>query len=415
MDDDLAREPLKPPGFRLHKLEVYNWGTFDSTAGEVHTFRPTGNTSLLIGQNGSGKSTLVDALLTLLVRPAVRNYNVAAGAHKQERDERTYVKGAFGSFSRDEDNRANTQFLRPGGSHYSALLACFTDENRDQTFTLAVLLYLNSEGGAEKVYCFANGERSIAADCARIETTEKLRQQMEKRGFDATTTYTEYYGWFRRMTGVQFKAMDVFNQTVAVKDIQSLNRFVRDHMLEAKPWAEKVDSLLNHFTQLHEAHQSLVRVQRQFQLLEPVAAVGAVYRAHADKLEYLKRLIEATDSFFRQKTVDLLGPASEEWRQSRDAITRQRERLDQEIAEAGQECRRLQNEIEQAGGERLRQLPLLIKQHESLSASKRTASAQYRDALSIAGIRELATNAAGFDSIQARLPQLLRDLNQQIG
>jgi uncharacterized protein YPO0396 len=413
--DDIDTEPLKPPGFRLHKLEVYNWGTFDSTAGEVHTFRPAGNTSLLIGQNGSGKSTLVDALLTLLVRPAVRNYNVAAGAHKQERDERTYVKGAFGSFSRDEDNRANTQFLRPGGSHYSALLACFTDENRPQTFTLAVLLYLNSEGGAEKVYCFANGERSIAADCARIETTEKLRQQMEKRGFQATTTYTEYYGWLRRVTGVQFKAMDVFNQTVAVKDIQSLNRFVRDHMLEAKPWAEKVDSLLNHFTQLHEAHQSLVRVQRQFELLEPVAAAGVTYRAQAKKLGTVKRLIEATDSFFRQKTVDLLGPASDEWRQSRDALTRKKGRLDQEIDEAAQECRRLQNEIEQAGGERLRQLPLLITQHETLAATRRTASAAYHEALTAAGIRELAADTAGFSRIQARLPELLHDLDQQIG
>jgi uncharacterized protein YPO0396 len=413
--DDMDTEPLKPPGFRLHKLEVYNWGTFDSTAGEVHTFRPAGNTSLLIGQNGSGKSTLVDALLTILVRPAVRNYNVAAGAHKQEREERTYVKGAFGSFSRDEDNRASTQFLRPGGSHYSALLACFTDENRQQTFTLAVLLYLNSEGGAEKVYCFANGERSIAADCARIETTEKLRQQMEKRGFQATTTYTEYYGWFRRVTGVQFKAMDVFNQTVAVKDIQSLNRFVRDHMLEAKPWAEKVDSLLNHFTQLHEAHQSLVRVQRQFELLEPVAAAGVTYRAQAEKLDTVKRLIEATDSFFRQKTVDLLGPALHEWRQSRDALTRQKVRLDQEIGDAVQECRRLQNEIEHAGGERLRQLPLVITQHETLAATRRTASAAYHEALTAAGIRELATDAAGFSRIQARLPELLHDFDQQIG
>ena len=54
-------------GFRLERLEVYNWGTLDSTVGHVHTVRPAGHTTLLIGQNGSGKSTLVDALLTLLV------------------------------------------------------------------------------------------------------------------------------------------------------------------------------------------------------------------------------------------------------------------------------------------------------------------------------------------------------------
>src|SRR4029078_12970031 len=125
MTHPLARNRSAKPGIRLQKLEVYNWGTFDSMLGNVHVVRPSGQTTLLIGQNGSGKSTLVDALLTLLVRPVVRNYNLAAGAGKQERDERTYIKGAYGRFSRDEDNRADVQYLRPKGGHYSALLACF--------------------------------------------------------------------------------------------------------------------------------------------------------------------------------------------------------------------------------------------------------------------------------------------------
>ena len=199
-------------------------------------------------RTAQGNRRSSDALLTLLVRPVVRNYNVAAGGHKQERDERTYIKGAHGRASHDEDNRAEVQFLRASGSHYSALLACFRNEVTDQTFTVALLLYLNSEGRAEKVYCFAPDERSIAADCAGLASTERLRQQMERRGFRATTNYAEYHSWFTRATGVRPKAMDMFNQTVAVKDIQSLNRFIRDHMLEAKPWGEKVDSLLDHFT-----------------------------------------------------------------------------------------------------------------------------------------------------------------------
>ena len=56
-------------GYRLDRLEVYNWGNFDSTAGNVHTVPINGETTLLVGHNESGKSTLVDALLTLLVRP----------------------------------------------------------------------------------------------------------------------------------------------------------------------------------------------------------------------------------------------------------------------------------------------------------------------------------------------------------
>ena len=48
------RPPLQ--GFRLAKLEVYNWGTFD---GSVYSVHPAGQTTLLVGENGSGKSTLL--------------------------------------------------------------------------------------------------------------------------------------------------------------------------------------------------------------------------------------------------------------------------------------------------------------------------------------------------------------------
>jgi uncharacterized protein YPO0396 len=284
MSDHFRSNGASHSGFRLHKLEVFNWGTFDSSQGAVHRVEPAGQTTLLIGQNGSGKSTLVDALLTLLVRPVVRNYNVAAGAQKQERDERTYIKGAFGHTSRDEDNRAELQFLRSGASHCSVLLACFRNAAHGDGFTLALVLYLDAEGCPKKVYCFASGERSIAQDFGRLTSADRIKQQLEQRGFRATPHYTEYHSWFAKATGVRSKAMDMFNQTVAVKDIQSLNRFIRDHMLEAKPWGEKVDSLLNHFTQLSEAHQSLVRVQRQAALLEPIAELGQEYQSRAGQL-----------------------------------------------------------------------------------------------------------------------------------
>jgi uncharacterized protein YPO0396 len=413
MDDSFFSQTLPLPGFRLHKLEVYNWGTFDSTAGEVHTVRPDGQITLLIGQNGSGKSTLVDALLTLLVRPVVRNYNVAAGAHKQERDERTYLKGAYGRISRVEDNHAGVQFLRPGGSHYSALLACFRNEGSDRSFTVAVLLYLNSEGRVEKVYCFAPDERSIAADCAGLARTDRLRQLMEKRGFRATTSYAEYHSWFVKATGVRPKAMDIFNQTVAVKDIHSLNRFIREHMLEAKPWEEKVDSLLNHFTLLSDAHQSLVRVRRQAELLEPLAAAGAIYREHAGRLEEIQRLLGAVDSFFRRKTIELSTAQCQAGRNELAAVRKKKDQLAQEIADLTAECRSLANEIDQAGGERLRQIPLLIRQYEAQAETRREANRRYRNALEEATVMEKCDDTAEFAAVRLRLPVLLGQLEKQ--
>lgn len=414
MDDLFPNEGDHRPGFRLYKLEVYNWGTFDSTSGGIHMLRPEGQTALLVGQNGSGKSTLVDALLTLLVRPVVRNYNVAAGGHKQDRDERSYIKGAFGRFGRDEDNKGEVQFLRPKGSHYSALLACFYNEDTNQLLTVAMVLYLTSDGRVEKVYCIAPSERSIAENLGALKSMDRLRQQIEKRGFRATTSYAEYHSWFVKMTGVRPKAMDIFNQTVAVKDIQSLNRFIREHMLESKPWGEKVEGLLSHFTQLSEAHQSLVRVRRQAELLEPVAQAAVVYGDQASRLDHWKRMLAAADSFFRQKSVELLAPACQALRTDLDGIAKKKERLGQELAERREECRRLTNEIEQAGGERLRQIPLLIQQHETQASAKKENSRRYHDALRETGIAQNVLDQAAFAAVQATIPSLLLNLAQQI-
>lgn len=99
-------------GYRLQRVEISNWGTFDSTAGGVHVLKVDGQNALLVGQNGAGKSTVVDAILTLLVRPGSRNYNVAAGGKQRERDERTYIRGAYGRSGRDEDNSADVKYLR---------------------------------------------------------------------------------------------------------------------------------------------------------------------------------------------------------------------------------------------------------------------------------------------------------------
>ena len=68
-DDTLA-------GFRLQRLEVFNWGTFD---GRVWILQADGQNALLTGDIGSGKSTLVDAVTSLLV-PVMRTIAVSPEA-----------------------------------------------------------------------------------------------------------------------------------------------------------------------------------------------------------------------------------------------------------------------------------------------------------------------------------------------
>lgn len=123
-------------GFRLHRLEVFNWGTFDN---KVFTLNLNGQNSLLTGDIGSGKSTLVDAVTTLLV-PAHRiAYNKAAGADAKERSLRSYVMGYFRS-TRGEFG-AKQEALRDANA-YSVILGVFYNEGYDQWVTLAQVFWL---------------------------------------------------------------------------------------------------------------------------------------------------------------------------------------------------------------------------------------------------------------------------------
>lgn len=397
-------------GFRLHKVELWNWGTFD---GHVFTVRPNGQSALLVGQNGSGKSTLVDAILTLLVRPGVRNFNVAAGAKKRERDERSYLLGAYDRGSDEDGQGIRVKYLRPKGQQYAVILATFRNDDVGTVFTVAQVLYLTGDQSVEKVYCFADDERSIRNDFSQLESTESILKVLKGRGMRATRTFQEFDGWFNRATRVKPKAMEVFNQTVAVKDIQRLNDFIRDHMLEPHDWGEKVDRLLGHFTQLSEAHDSLIRVRQQRDMLEPVARIGAEYRQQAGALEQSERLVRASAAYFSQRTIDLLRPAAERKDRERQEIATRRESLGTEIRALQDRSRALRNEIENVGGDRLKQIPGLIAIERAHVERKRQTYGRLREALDQLVVPEPIRDEAAFSAVQMRMPAMQVDLTAE--
>ncbi len=392
------------PGFRLKKLEVTNWGTFDSTQGQVYSLQTNGRSALLVGQNGSGKSTLVDALLTLLVQPGVRNYNVAAGAKKRERDERTYIRGACGRSSNEELGSV-TDYLRPNDNHYSVLLACFERADTGSAFTIAQVLQVSDDGEVDKTYAFCDQERGIASDLSGLTRNEKMRKQLIDRGFKATAKYTEYLPWIARVTHMRPKAMDVFNQTVAVKDIQSLNRFIRDHMLEAHPWRERIDGLLSHFTQLSQAHQSLVKARRQVDLLLPLESAANSLNALAIEINDCQSQLDAVDSYFRERTIAWLQPRLTRNESEMVSAKQSKKQLQDEIDALDETQRFYKNEIEKTGGDRLRQLPLLLETQQAILSAKRRERQRLELALSTADVCLAIDSREAFVSMPAHLEQ----------
>lgn len=167
-------------GFRLKRLEIFNWGTFDQ---KVWSLLPDGKNSLLTGDIGSGKSTLVDAITTLLVPTQRIAYNKAAGAENKERGLRSYVLGHYKSERSEVTGTAKPVALRDHTS-YSVILGVFHNAGYDQTVTLAQVFWMKDvHGQPERFYVGIERDLSITADFADFGSDiPQLRKRLRTGG-----------------------------------------------------------------------------------------------------------------------------------------------------------------------------------------------------------------------------------------
>ncbi|RRR65736.1 MAG: hypothetical protein EI684_22295 [Candidatus Viridilinea halotolerans] len=298
-------QPQPREGFRLQRLEVYNWGTFHN---HVWIIAPQGSTSLLTGANGSGKSTLVDALLTLLVPARPRNYNQASGSLKKERDERTYVRGAYGRIKDNESHHGVVQYLRDKSS-YSVLLACFGNEQLKQTVTLAQVFYFGKDDELKKLHIVAPRELSIL-EHFQLTQADEIKRAMRSLGAEVYDEFAKYSRDFLKRCGLRSaKALDLFNQTVAIKEIGGLNTFVRQHMLEKSDAQGRIDLLREHYKNLTSAHDAIAKAEAQLDRLRPLLAEAEQHAQLQARIVEAERCATHVPSFFARRKYDLLAQA----------------------------------------------------------------------------------------------------------
>lgn len=316
-----------PAGFRLHHLELWNWGTFHQA---IWQLCPNGQTALLTGENGSGKSTLVDALITLLVPNRQRSYNQAAGASKKkERSEKTYIRGAYGARQQEGDYRAATQYLRDKNS-YSVLLARFRNEGYDEDITLAQVLW--EEDTVKKFFVVAQHPLAIASHFSQFDTIRALKRRLRSEGVFVTDQFKQYSAKFRKLFGLRSdKALDLFNQTVTIKEIGQLNDFVRNHMLESTDAREKVAQLQSHYENLFIAYQAIEKAEKQLAILRPLVAEARKYEKAEQELRQLQGCEEAIPVYFAGRKLQLLQQAIAENEQQRQQLQNQVSALAQKI------------------------------------------------------------------------------------
>lgn len=275
-------------GYRLDRVELYNWGTFDKA---VWTFELDGDTSLLTGDIGSGKSTVVDALLTLLVPPSKISYNKAADSSARERSLTSYTLGYYAKVA-GEDGMEKYQSLRSKDA-YSVILAVFRDEYGGETATLAqVFWYRPGETRPDHFYVTAEKELSVRHDFGDFgKNISDLRKRLKKESYVRIhDSFVDYAARFKSMFHItQEHALDLFQQIVSMKKVNGITEFVRNNMLDDGEFGEAIeraiDDLLKQFHDLQRIHQAIVRDREKLEILRPLAALSDTYLANKKKQE----------------------------------------------------------------------------------------------------------------------------------
>ena len=361
-------------GFRLQRLEVLNWGTFDQS---VWALGLDGATGLLTGDIGSGKSTLVDAITTLLLPSGRIAYNKAAGAESRERTLVSYVRGHYKSERNEETGISRPVALRPGNT-YSVILGVFANEALDSTVSLAQVFWLREgEQQAQRVFLTADRGLHVAEDLSGFGAeSADVRKRLRTLGH-VHDSFKAYGTDFRRRLGIESEqAMELFHQTVSMKSVGDLNDFVRDHMLEPFDSDQWVAQLIEHFDNLTKAHEAVSRARAQLAQLDPLLADCDAYDQHVGRAHHLTTLRHALPSALDEIRADLLEDSIRSWQASMDSLRGDHHRLSEALRAHRERQTQLVLQRAGYGGDRLEQI---AKERRSAEVQRETRYSRHRE------------------------------------
>ncbi|MGF1548624.1 MAG: ATP-binding protein [Thiotrichales bacterium] len=399
-------------GFRLQRLEVLNWGTFDK---RVWRYDLDGRNGLLTGDIGSGKSTLVDALTTLLV-PAHRvAYNKAAGADARERSLRSYVLGHYKSERNEVTGSARPVALRDASS-YAVVLGVFRNEGYDQAVTLAQVFWLKDpQGQPARLFVAAERPLAIAEDFSGFGSDiTALRKKLRAAGCELFDSFPPYGAWFRRRFGIEHEqALELFHQTVSMKSVGNLTDFVRSHMLEPFDVGSRIEALIRHFDDLDRSHQAVLKAKRQVALLIPLVDDGQRHQTLVAEIQGWRDGRDALRPYFARLKGELLDRRLALLADEAARLDAQIDRLDAQREVERSEVGRLERALRDNGGDRLEALAADIRRLEHEKTQRQQKGDRHRALL--ARIDEVPpTDEASFFAQQQGIAQRAEGLREQI-
>ncbi len=309
----------KKAGFRLNYLQVYNWGLYNN---EVFTISPEMQSSLLIGGNASGKTTLIDALLTIFLSNP--KYNLAGDAQKKhDRDISSYILGNFSEITNEKGEIEPEQLRKK--DDFSLILASFYNNGLKTDITLGQFfwfktaeskrpqrLYFISFDKALKIEddFYLNGITGVSEFKKRLERLKIFslgKKQIGRKGL-FTDKYTLYSDKFAELFGLRNKnkALNLFNQTVSLKNIGNLNNFIRNEMLEYENIEPAIKKIKDAFDEAKFFSDEIEKTEQKIKLIKPIKDKGEKYNKLKTEFNNIQNSLDILVSFFGQLKKTLL-------------------------------------------------------------------------------------------------------------
>lgn len=364
-------------GFRLLRMELLNWGTFNNKIWKIST---TGFNSLLTGDIGSGKSTVIDAITTLLVPHHKITFNKAAGSEKRERTLYSYIRGEYKNQKDEIRNISKSVYLRDEKS-YSVLLGVFSNSGYNQTITLAQIFWLKDDK-PQKLFFISQKDLNIKeyfTDFGQDITSLKKKLSADSY-IEVFKNFSEYSSRFRSFFGIRSeKALDLFFQTVSLKQVGNLTDFIRNQMLEKTDAKEIIDELKKNFDNLNRAHDAVIKAKKQLEKLKPIDEKAKEYERSREKMDIYKYSKDALPAYIFSIKRDLLIKEIKTCSEEHDILKNQLATLDLDLESKRKEEIRLTSDISNnKEGIRIREIENTIEHLEANKSKKLAADGDYK-------------------------------------
>jgi uncharacterized protein YPO0396 len=335
MDNQLIFDTSEQAGFRLSTLQLCNWGVLQND--KIFTFDFNNKSTLLTGRNGSGKTTIVDAIITLLVPKRYRFYNQSSSGNTKdkERDEESYVLGAYGTSSDESSHSGKTKFLRDKNC-ISIINGVFRNEITKQTVSLMQVRYFSSnelvtyECITEKALLIKDIEDILQKEKAKLDRDKKWRQILKNKcgtEFWDSDGFSKYAARFKNLFGLkednENKSLKLFAQIVGMKELGNLNEFIRQKMIEGVDVDSEFENLHSNFKTLIKCENEIAKTICQLDMLKPVVDTGKKIEESEKKKEKLNNDQNTVPAWYAKTAIEILTKEIEDKNREKEDFEKQ--------------------------------------------------------------------------------------------